>query len=147
MKKIIVSLFILLVMVLPLTACGKNSATIGIIGGADGPTAIFVTGGADKTENGDPSPEKSLYAVVACKQYLIENEPEEIISTITNFEAPLLEIIDELPESLCYMKLTEETGTGPYYQVTFSTTADDMLGPIAFLVNQETEIIGLFYRE
>ena len=49
MKKRIVSLLILLVMVLPLTACGKNSASIGIIGGADGPTAIFVTDDSFKT--------------------------------------------------------------------------------------------------
>ena len=49
MKKRIVSLLILLVMVLSLTACGKNSASIGIIGGADGPTAIFVTSDSIKT--------------------------------------------------------------------------------------------------
>ena len=34
-------------MVLSLTACGKNSVSIGIIGGEDGPTAIFVTDGTD----------------------------------------------------------------------------------------------------
>ena len=42
MKKLIafVSLF---VAALCLVSCGKEAASIGIIGGADGPTAIFVT--------------------------------------------------------------------------------------------------------
>ena len=33
----------LLVLALSLVGCGKEAASIGIIGGADGPTAIFVT--------------------------------------------------------------------------------------------------------
>ena len=38
---------LLLVLVLPLIGCGNEAASIGIIGGADGPTAIFVTSGAN----------------------------------------------------------------------------------------------------
>ena len=42
MKKLI--LFpVLLIIVLCLASCGREAASIGIIGGADGPTAIFVT--------------------------------------------------------------------------------------------------------
>ena len=48
MKKIIVSLILLLIMELSLTACGKNSVSIGIIGGADGPTEMFVTSDSGK---------------------------------------------------------------------------------------------------
>ena len=44
MKKRIV--FVLLfVFILCLTGCSKDAGSIGIIGGADGPTAIFVTSG------------------------------------------------------------------------------------------------------
>lgn len=42
MKKLITSFFIF-VSVLYLVGCSKEAASIGIIGGADGPTAIFVT--------------------------------------------------------------------------------------------------------
>ncbi|MBQ1250865.1 MAG: sodium ion-translocating decarboxylase subunit beta [Clostridia bacterium] len=37
--------FLLCLPLFLLTACGKEAASIGIIGGADGPTAIMVTGG------------------------------------------------------------------------------------------------------
>ena len=46
MKKTIVFSF-LFALVLCLTGCGKEAASIGIIGGADGPTAIFVTSNMD----------------------------------------------------------------------------------------------------
>ena len=42
MKKFI-AFVLLLVSLLCLASCGKESSAIGIIGGADGPTAIFVT--------------------------------------------------------------------------------------------------------
>ncbi len=49
MKKIIIPIiFVLLVALLIFLALGfsmKNNASVGIIGGADGPTAIFVSGG------------------------------------------------------------------------------------------------------
>ena len=41
------ALLLALMMLLSLTACG-NAASIGIIGGADGPTAIYVTSGDDE---------------------------------------------------------------------------------------------------
>ena len=78
MKRILV-LLLALCMLLSLTACG-DSASIGIIGGADGPTAIFVTG-PDGAENElDPdgwyySPEEvSLYL------YLYDCLPENFIT-------------------------------------------------------------------
>ena len=44
----ILSIFILLiVLVISLVGCGNEAASIGIIGGADGPTAIFVTSGTN----------------------------------------------------------------------------------------------------
>ena len=46
MKKPMVFLLIA-VFLLFLTGCGNQAATIGIIGGADGPTAIFVTSGTN----------------------------------------------------------------------------------------------------
>ena len=42
MKKLI-ALVLSLVCVLSLIGCSSESASVGIIGGADGPTAIFVT--------------------------------------------------------------------------------------------------------
>ena len=42
MKKLI-ALVLALICVLGLIGCNSESASIGIIGGADGPTAIFVT--------------------------------------------------------------------------------------------------------
>lgn len=43
MKKIL-TLLLAVLLALSMTACiGKEAASVGIIGGADGPTAIFVT--------------------------------------------------------------------------------------------------------
>ena len=44
MKSLIIFAFALM---LCLVGCGRETASIGIIGGADGPTAIFVTSGAN----------------------------------------------------------------------------------------------------
>ena len=38
-------MFLLCLPLFLLSGCGKEAASIGIIGGADGPTAIFLTGG------------------------------------------------------------------------------------------------------
>ena len=46
MKKLII--FVLLfIFALSLVACGQDAASVGIIGGADGPTAIFITSGTN----------------------------------------------------------------------------------------------------
>ena len=46
MKKLLT--FILsFVSALCLVACGNEAASVGIIGGADGPTAVFITSGAN----------------------------------------------------------------------------------------------------
>ena len=43
MKKVLIAV-LALVLTLSLTGCiGKEAASVGIIGGADGPTSIFVT--------------------------------------------------------------------------------------------------------
>lgn len=46
MKKL-TALVLLFILLLCLFGCGKEAATIGIIGGADGPTAVFVTSGTN----------------------------------------------------------------------------------------------------
>ena len=38
---------LLLVLILSLVGCGNEAASIGIIGGADGPTAVFITSGTN----------------------------------------------------------------------------------------------------
>ena len=38
---------VLLLLILSLVGCANEAASIGIIGGADGPTAIFVTSGTN----------------------------------------------------------------------------------------------------
>lgn len=43
MNKIIFIIASVLI-VMTLTSCGKSDKSVGIIGGADGPTAVFVTG-------------------------------------------------------------------------------------------------------
>ena len=42
MRKLLIVLFCLLL----LTGCGSEAASVGIIGGADGPTAVFVARGS-----------------------------------------------------------------------------------------------------
>ena len=42
MKKRLAAMLLAMVMLLTLYGCGKESRSIGIIGGADGPTAIFI---------------------------------------------------------------------------------------------------------
>lgn len=39
--------FLFFTAILNLSACGKETASVGIIGGADGPTAVYVTDGSD----------------------------------------------------------------------------------------------------
>ena len=46
MKKLL-ALILLFVLLLGLVSCGSRAHSIGIIGGADGPTAIFVTYGTN----------------------------------------------------------------------------------------------------
>ena len=46
MKKLMI--FVLLfIFALSLVACGQEAASVGIIGGADGPTAIYITSGTN----------------------------------------------------------------------------------------------------
>lgn len=98
-------------------------------------------------ETGDNGDEKVPYLIELCRNALTESESPETLETITNWDAPTVRVLEELPRAGAYLPLTEEPGTGPWYEITFTTTADPILGPIAFLVNQETEIIGSYYRE
>jgi Na+-transporting methylmalonyl-CoA/oxaloacetate decarboxylase beta subunit len=41
-EKVLVATLLAIALLLTLCGCGKESRSIGIIGGADGPTAIFV---------------------------------------------------------------------------------------------------------
>jgi len=69
------------------------------------------------------------------------------MSSITNLETPGISTVEELPDSGAYMKISDEACAGPYYIVTFTTTKDDMLGPLELIVNREKQIVGIFYRE
>ena len=40
--KVVAAVLLAVILLLTLCGCGKESRSIGIIGGADGPTAIFV---------------------------------------------------------------------------------------------------------
>ena len=42
MKRLIV-VYLAMCFLLSMTACMKNSASVGVIGGADGPTEVYVT--------------------------------------------------------------------------------------------------------
>ena len=79
MKKIL-ALLLALAMLLSFTACGGDQSSIGIIGGADGPTAIFVTGPEGEASELDPdgwyySPEE-----VALYLYLYGCLPDNFIT-------------------------------------------------------------------
>ena len=86
MMKRILALLLALCLLAGLTACGQDSS-IGIIGGADGPTAIFVTGEDSEEVPFDPggwyySPEEvSLYLVIyGClpDNYITKAEAREL---------------------------------------------------------------------
>ena len=44
MKSVLI-VTLLIVLIMALVGCGREAASIGMIGGADGPTAIFITSG------------------------------------------------------------------------------------------------------
>lgn len=86
MKKLL-ALLTALVMLLSMGACGDESASIGIIGGADGPTAIFVTGPDDGNDLLDEdgwyysAEDVSLYLYLyGClpSNFLTKNEAREL---------------------------------------------------------------------
>lgn len=86
MMKRILALLLALCLLAGLTACGQDSS-IGIIGGADGPTAIFITGEDSEEVPFDPdgwyySPEEvSLYLVIyGClpDNYITKAEAREL---------------------------------------------------------------------
>lgn len=81
-----------------------------------------------------------------CRNYLVENFSAQTRDTITNWDAPLISALDVLPDAQCYASIEPDPGNGDYCTVTFETTEDPLLGPIAFLVRGET-IIGAYYRE
>ena len=77
------ALLLALVMLLSMAACG-NDATIGIIGGADGPTAIFVTDGEDGLDEDGwyySAEDVSLYLYLyGClpQNFITKNEAREL---------------------------------------------------------------------
>lgn len=81
-----------------------------------------------------------------CRSYLAENFSAQTRDTVTNWDAPLIHALDVPPDAQCYASIEPDPGSGDYCTVTFETTEDPLLGPIAFLVRGET-IIGAYYRE
>lgn len=82
-----------------------------------------------------------------CQKFLQNNETDETLASIIDMDAPDIQEMKEPPSENIYAALVENTGTGPYYAVTFSTTEDSLLGPIILYVNQEKEVFGIGYRE
>ena len=82
-----------------------------------------------------------------CQKFLQNNETDETLASIIDMDTPDVQEMKEPPSENIYAALAEETGTGPYYAVTFSTTEDDLLGPIILYVNQKKEVFGIGYRE
>lgn len=82
-----------------------------------------------------------------CQEFLQSNETDETLASIINIDTPDVQEMKEPPSENIYAALAEEPGTGPYYAVTFSTTEDDLLGPIILYVNQKKEVFGIGYRE
>lgn len=83
----------------------------------------------------------------SARNFLQNNETDETLASIIDMDTPNVQEMKEPPSENIYAALAEEPGTGPYYAVTFSTTEDDLLGPIILYVNQEKEIFGTGYRE
>jgi len=100
--------------------------------------------GTEKVAENIEMDEEPLNVVEICVQYLSENEPAEVMSSITNLKKPEIRTISELPDSVAYMKISDEAGTGPYDIVMFTTTTES---PVELIVNQEKQIVGIFYRE
>lgn len=82
-----------------------------------------------------------------CQKFLQNNETDETLASIIDMDTPDVQEMKEPPSENIYAALVENTGTGPYYAVTFSTTEDSLLGPIILYVNQEKEVFGIGYRE
>ncbi len=82
--------------------------------------------------------------VTVCQNYLSENN-SEAVKTITDWDNPAVETIKELPND--YHKTADVTNSDNYYEVTFTTTEDGVLGPIILFLDEEGNIIGQGIRE
>lgn len=70
----------------------------------------------------------------------------ESVDSIIDPENPEIKEISALPES--YWQITDDYDTnGSFYEVTYRTIADEILGPIVVYMDKEGTIIGLAYRE
>ncbi len=86
MKKVLI-LLLALAMVLGLAGCGDD-ASIGIIGGADGPTAVFVGGAlaSGDDDSGEEDPVDSEDAIPAVPEGEADNNPPEEEESILDEE-------------------------------------------------------------
>lgn len=70
----------------------------------------------------------------------------ESVDSIIDPENPEVKEISALPES--YWQITDDYDTdGSFYEVTYRTTEDEILGPIVVYMDKTGTIIGLAYRE
>lgn len=70
----------------------------------------------------------------------------ETVDSIIDQENPEVKEISELPES--FWQITDDYDSGnSFYEVTYRTTADEILGPIVVYMDKAGTIIGLAYRE
>lgn len=78
--------------------------------------------------------------------------PEGELETVTNYDSPRV-LYRSMPEEMCYFRIVDEdyviqTGDDGYcYSVTFTTTADPVLGPIEYYIDVSGTIFGSAYRE
>ena len=91
-----------------------------------------------------PQTEAAADTVKLCQDFLRSKDPSSI-ETILNRDAPEISALKELPDSYC--KINASPGRAPYTKVSFFTTADGLLGPIEFYIDDTGTLIGQAWRE
>lgn len=90
---------ILLIAVVVLSMAGCSSQSIGVIGGADGPTTVFVTGGKNKEYKSEKEPVKAV--MLDGEIYYETGEENEMIGRCGNLDGGFTKAVDkwELPKN------------------------------------------------
>lgn len=158
MKKILI---LLLPMMTAMTGCGRSGDAAAepateiiiaedrsdeIMPAAEGTGEIFAENSpADDNEKMAQDPEymgENFYQEKAW-EYV---SGVESVDSIIDPDDPEVREISALPES--YWQIMDEyDDSGSFYEVTYRTTADEILGPIVVYMDKTGTIIGLAYRE
>ena len=111
---------------------------------------IFALAGCGSETAKSNNSEKSATVIIekecitVCQNYLSENN-SEAVKTIIDWDNPAVETIKELPNN--YHKISDTANSDNYYEVTFTTTEDGILGPITLFLDKTGKIIGQGIRE